>query len=101
MIEMTVLENPKLSMNELLSIQKKIEDKIANAADFEKLDYFLYSTGASKLIQKKLQEYNLSDYNEYVMSRNNMPEFRKNEIDKNIQGISLGIISYLKTYLSR
>jgi hypothetical protein len=98
---MTVIDNPKLSMNELISIQKKIEDKLANAEDFEKLDYFLFSTGTSKLIQKKLQEYNLSTYNEYILSRNNMTESLKNEIDKNIQGISLGIISYLKTYLSR
>lgn len=94
-------ENPKLSMDELSNLKKKVENKIASSDDFEKLDYFLSSTGSTKLISEKLKEFNLNSYAEYFKNKNNMPESLISEIDKNIQGISLGIISFLKTYLSR
>ena len=80
-------------------LQKKIENRAASAYDFEKLDYFLFSIGASKLILKKLKEYNIQNYSEYIESGNNQKDSRINELDKQIQGISLGIISYLKSYL--
>jgi hypothetical protein len=99
MITMTQIENPRLSMDELTNLQKKIEGRIASASDFEKLDYFLFSLGAKKLILNKLKEYNLNSYSEFIESKNRPLDPLTNELDKNIQGISLGIISYLRTYL--
>ena len=98
---MTQIENPRLSLDELSTLQRKIEERIAGASDFEKLDFFLYSLGANKLILNKLKEYNLNNYSEYIELTNRPFDPRINEIDKNIQGISLGIISYLRTYLSK
>jgi hypothetical protein len=101
-MEIITIENPKLDVDTLSILKKKIETNEAKVKDYEILDYFLSSPGFDykNFILERLKEYNIHSYEEYILERKKSFEFRNRAVNGFALGTILGAISALEKYIT-
>lgn len=91
------IENPKLSIDDLNTIEDKIKKNSAVTTDYEILDNYLSFIGVDNYILNKLREKRINNYNEFINLRKN----KNSDGDINmLVGSVLGVISILKDFVA-
>lgn len=91
------MENPKLSIDDLSTIEDKIKNNSAVTTDYEILDNYLSFNGVDNYILNKLREKRINNYNEFINLRKN----KNSDADINmLVGAVLGVISVLKNFVA-
>lgn len=97
---MMTVPNPKLDIETLSLIKKKIEMNEASSKDYETLDYFLSSFGYKNFILDRLKEYEILSYEEYILERKKSFDLRNRNVNGAALGTILGAISALEKYIT-
>jgi hypothetical protein len=93
-------QNPKLDVETLSLIKKKIEENEASPEDYKNLDYFLSSFGYKNFILERLKEYHIHSYEEYILERKKSFAFRNRAVNGSALGVIFGAISTLEKYIT-
>lgn len=97
---MTIQQNPKLDIETLSLLRRKIEINEASPEDYKILDYFLQVFDYKNFILEKLRKYEIYSYEEYIIERKQRSDLRNKNVNGDMLGIILGAISALEKYIT-
>ena len=92
---MGTIENPKISIEDLNNMEKRIKENTATSIDYKKLDDYLSFLGIKNYIITKLHSSKIDDYQDFIYQRTNK---NSSELNK-LVGSVLGVISYIKNHI--
>lgn len=94
---MMAIENPKITINELVSLEKKVEDNSAIIDDYRRLEAIIKSFGLDGVLYNSLKEYNVLSMDDVLRERKKPINYKNPVIEGSIIGVFSGIISVIKS----
>jgi hypothetical protein len=92
---MATIEKIQYSLDDLNLFEKRVNEGMATADEFMKIDKYIYSvSGVQDLILSKIKEEGMNSYEEYVTLTN------KGKNNSRVLGTTAGVIAALKKLLT-
>lgn len=93
---MSIIENPKISIEELNKLEERIKQNNAGPNDYDLLDSYLSFLGVKNYIITRLREKNINSYEDFIYQR----KTSQNSAVNMLVGGILGVVSYLRKHIS-
>lgn len=100
-MNLMTIQNPRLDIESLVSLEHKIKSNNATPDDYETLDYFISNLGVQDYILNKLKKHGIDSYDMYILKRKDSNDSISISANGILLGTILGAITVLKDYLSK